>query len=359
MPAFAHHAAIVRGELGGSGGGSGNPSGGGGADAAMDAAAAAAEAGGEALLAALLALRVLAKLAAALAAAWATARFLLPPALSWLLRRASRELSQLAVVSACLGAAWLSGRAELSEELGAFLAGATFAAAERALAAKHGSARGTSGGGGPASSAAFQAPPQQQQQPAPAPLRATISGSMADGGLLALPQFAPPGSRNGSPRAASGGIGGLLSAPGAGADAAAAAAAAAAVQPPDARAAAAHGGSTSIESVSHVMTALFIASIGLVLSPAFLWHHAVVLLAGALAVTAVKAAVAAGVVRALGVPARTAWAAGLTMAHTGEFSFVLLGMAHQLELLPEKVPPPLLLLLLLCCCVQGLALLLF
>lgn len=73
------------------------------------------------------------------------------------------------------------------------------------------------------------------------------------------------------------------------------------------------------------------------MSPVFLLHHAAVLAAGAAAVVAVKAAVAAAVSRALGVPARAAWASALTLAHAGEFAFVLLSVARQLELLPETV----------------------
>jgi hypothetical protein len=95
-----------------------------------------------------------------------------------------------------------------------------------------------------------------------------------------------------------------------------------------------------IDSISNVLTALFVASIGLIMSPVFLLHHAVVLLAGTAVVMAVKAVVVAVVDQLLGVPAPTAWAVGLTMAHTGEFSFVLLSMARQLRLLPETVRRP-------------------
>jgi Kef-type K+ transport system membrane component KefB len=200
-------------------------------------------------------------------------------------RHASRELVQLSLVAICLSTAWLCGRAELSEELGAFLAGAMVAAAERSLVVR--------------------------------------------GALLPSAALASPLSGDASPRGA--------------AAAAALAAASAALPggPAGAGGGGHHGGPammcSNIESISNVLTALFVASIGLIMSPAFLWHHAAVLLTGTVVVMAVKAAVVAGVVRLLGVPARTAWALGLTMAHTGEFSFVLLSMAHQLSLLPETV----------------------
>jgi Sodium/hydrogen exchanger family len=92
----------------------------------------------------------------------------------------------------------------------------------------------------------------------------------------------------------------------------------------------------SIESIQNVLTALFVASMGLIMSPAFLMHHAAVLAAGTLLVTAVKAAVIGGVVRLFGVPLRVAAAVGLSMAHIGEFSLVLLSMASQLKLLSSQ-----------------------
>eukprot|EP00883_Tetradesmus_obliquus_P011134 jgi/Sobl393_1/3885/SZX78039.1 len=76
---------------------------------------------------------------------------------------------------------------------------------------------------------------------------------------------------------------------------------------------------------------------GLIMSPVFLLHHATVLLAGTLVVTLVKAAVVTLVVRLFGVPLRLGLAVGLSMAHIGEFSLVLLSMANQLRLLSSQV----------------------
>jgi hypothetical protein len=103
-----------------------------------------------------------------------------------------------------------------------------------------------------------------------------------------------------------------------------------------------HGGDgasvcASIESIQNVLTALFVASMGLIMSPVFLWHHTGVLLCGTLLVTLVKAGVVTGVVRMFGVPLRLSLAVGLSMAHIGEFSFVLLSMANQLKLLSTQV----------------------
>jgi hypothetical protein len=100
-----------------------------------------------------------------------------------------------------------------------------------------------------------------------------------------------------------------------------------------------HGPSVcaNIESIQNVLTALFVASMGLIMSPVFLWHHAGVLLTGTLVVTLLKAAVVTLVVRMFDVPMRLSLAVGLSMAHIGEFSFVLLSMANQLKLLSSQV----------------------
>eukprot|EP00882_Tetradesmus_deserticola_P013100 GHRQ01013893.1.p1 GENE.GHRQ01013893.1~~GHRQ01013893.1.p1 ORF type:complete len:396 (+),score=103.55 GHRQ01013893.1:413-1600(+) len=93
----------------------------------------------------------------------------------------------------------------------------------------------------------------------------------------------------------------------------------------------------NIECIQNVLTALFVASMGLIMSPVFLLHHAAVLLLGTLVVTLVKAAVVTLVVRLFGVPLRLGLAVGLSMAHIGEFSLVLLSMANQLKLLSSQV----------------------
>jgi hypothetical protein len=93
----------------------------------------------------------------------------------------------------------------------------------------------------------------------------------------------------------------------------------------------------NIESIQNILTTLFVASMGLIMSPVFLWHHASVLLCGTLVVTLLKAAVVTGVVRMFDVPMRLSLAIGLSMAHVGEFSFVLLSMANQLKLLSTQV----------------------
>lgn len=58
---------------------------------------------------------------------------------------------------------------------------------------------------------------------------------------------------------------------------------------------------------------------------------------GAGLVVLVKGALVAAVVRGFSVPLRTALAVGLSMAHVGEFAFVLLSHAVQQGILPLQV----------------------
>jgi hypothetical protein len=99
-------------------------------------------------------------------------------------------------------------------------------------------------------------------------------------------------------------------------------------------AAAEHGERTlhGIEPVRNVFAALFLASIGLLLNPWFLWMHRFALLSCLAVVVACKAALTALVVRAFGYSARTALVVGMSLAQVGEFSFVLLARASTLKL---------------------------
>ena len=99
-------------------------------------------------------------------------------------------------------------------------------------------------------------------------------------------------------------------------------------------AAAEHGERTlhGIEPVRNVFAALFLASIGLLLNPWFLWTHRLALLSCLAVVVVCKAALTALVVRAFGYSARTALVVGMSLAQVGEFSFVLLARASTLKL---------------------------
>mmetsp|Transcript_16111 Transcript_16111/g.43925 ORF Transcript_16111/g.43925 Transcript_16111/m.43925 type:complete len:659 (+) Transcript_16111:144-2120(+) len=93
----------------------------------------------------------------------------------------------------------------------------------------------------------------------------------------------------------------------------------------------------SITSLTSIMASLFLSSIGLLLSPRFLWQHIHVLGAGMVLLVVVKSTLIALVVRAYGPSWRTAWAVGMTMGHVGEFAFILLSMAAQLKIVTSQV----------------------
>ena len=94
----------------------------------------------------------------------------------------------------------------------------------------------------------------------------------------------------------------------------------------------------AVEPVKAFFVALFVATTGLVLSPAFLWAHAR-LLAGSLALTVIaKTAVITGVARLVfGLPSHRALAVGLALAQIGEFAFVLLAAGSQAGLVPYSL----------------------
>ncbi|GAB4816982.1 hypothetical protein N2152v2_004028 [Parachlorella kessleri] len=92
-----------------------------------------------------------------------------------------------------------------------------------------------------------------------------------------------------------------------------------------------------LEPITHFFVALFIASIGLLLSPVFLLHHLSVLAAGVSVVVIGKTALFGGVVWLFRYPADVALSVGINLAQIGEFGFVLLSVAHQYGLVPSQV----------------------
>ena len=86
-----------------------------------------------------------------------------------------------------------------------------------------------------------------------------------------------------------------------------------------------------------LFTAAFFLSVGMLLDPAFLWDNVGLVVAVALAVLAVKAALAALGARMLGSPLGVALAAGLSLAQIGEFSFVLALAGAEVGLTPGGV----------------------
>ena len=93
----------------------------------------------------------------------------------------------------------------------------------------------------------------------------------------------------------------------------------------------------SVEPVAHLFLALFIASTGLTIPPAFIGEHLLVLAAVVAVVVTAKTLLIAGVVLAFRFPLDTAMAVGINLAQIGEFGFVLLSMANQQGIIASQV----------------------
>ena len=89
--------------------------------------------------------------------------------------------------------------------------------------------------------------------------------------------------------------------------------------------------------MKNVFTALFLASIGMIMNPYFLWLHLDVLLGTLLVVTVFKCAMMTLVVRSFGYTTRTSLTVGISLAQVGEFSFVLLSRASALGLVQRNM----------------------
>eukprot|EP00271_Cylindrocystis_brebissonii_P007960 TRINITY_DN2193_c0_g1_i1.p1 TRINITY_DN2193_c0_g1~~TRINITY_DN2193_c0_g1_i1.p1 ORF type:complete len:1138 (-),score=257.41 TRINITY_DN2193_c0_g1_i1:396-3809(-) len=92
-----------------------------------------------------------------------------------------------------------------------------------------------------------------------------------------------------------------------------------------------------IEPIRNIFAALFLASIGMVMHPVFLWQHKDILLTALFVVFFGKACLIALTVRLFGYSARTAISVGIALAQIGEFSFVLLSRALVLNLVSHKL----------------------
>ena len=91
------------------------------------------------------------------------------------------------------------------------------------------------------------------------------------------------------------------------------------------------------EPVTQLFLALFIASTGLTIPPAFISEHLLVLAAVVAVVVTAKSLIIAGVVLVFRFPMDTALAVGINLAQIGEFGFVLLSMANQQGIIPSQV----------------------
>jgi len=91
-----------------------------------------------------------------------------------------------------------------------------------------------------------------------------------------------------------------------------------------------------VHQTRNLFVALFLASIGLIMSPIFLMEHLRILLLGTCVVVAGKTVVIVAVVWLFKYPMRMALGVGLGLAQVGEFAFVLLSEALQMRLIPHQ-----------------------
>lgn len=94
---------------------------------------------------------------------------------------------------------------------------------------------------------------------------------------------------------------------------------------------------TAVQPATRLFLALFVASTGLTITPAFLTEHLIFLAAAVALVMVVKSLVFSGVVLMFRYPVDTSFAVGLNMSQVGEFGFVLLSMANRQGLIPSQI----------------------
>ncbi|KAI4377431.1 hypothetical protein MLD38_015055 [Melastoma candidum] len=92
-----------------------------------------------------------------------------------------------------------------------------------------------------------------------------------------------------------------------------------------------------VEPIRNFFAALFLASIGMLIHIHFLWNHVDILLAAVLLVIVVKTTVMATVVKGFGYSNKTSLLVGMSLAQIGEFAFVLLSRASNLQIIEGKL----------------------
>ncbi|KAL3676837.1 hypothetical protein R1sor_026785 [Riccia sorocarpa] len=92
-----------------------------------------------------------------------------------------------------------------------------------------------------------------------------------------------------------------------------------------------------VEPIRNLFSALFLASIGMLINVQFLWSHMDILLASLILVITAKTVVVTSVVRGFGYNMKTALFVGMALAQIGEFAFVLLSRASNLHLVQNKL----------------------
>ena len=89
----------------------------------------------------------------------------------------------------------------------------------------------------------------------------------------------------------------------------------------------------AMEPIRNVFVALFLGTVGMLISVKFLGQHIGLLLFSVIIVSLLKTMIIGGTVKAFGYPMRTSLGVGAAMAQIGEFSFVLLGRARELDII--------------------------
>ncbi|XP_030448329.2 K(+) efflux antiporter 4 isoform X1 [Syzygium oleosum] len=92
-----------------------------------------------------------------------------------------------------------------------------------------------------------------------------------------------------------------------------------------------------VEPIRNFFAALFLASIGMLIHIHFLWNHVDILLAAVILVIIIKTVVVATVVKGFGYNNKTALLVGMSLAQIGEFAFVLLSRASNLQIIEGKL----------------------
>ncbi|KAK4795675.1 hypothetical protein SAY86_028001 [Trapa natans] len=92
-----------------------------------------------------------------------------------------------------------------------------------------------------------------------------------------------------------------------------------------------------VEPIRNLFAALFLSSIGMLIHVHFLWNHVDILLAAVVLVVIVKTAVATLVIKAFGYNIKISFLAGVLLAQIGEFAFVLLSRASNLNMVEGKM----------------------
>ncbi|XP_058067717.1 K(+) efflux antiporter 4-like isoform X2 [Magnolia sinica] len=93
-----------------------------------------------------------------------------------------------------------------------------------------------------------------------------------------------------------------------------------------------------VEPIRNFFSALFLASIGMLIHVQFLWNHVDILLAAVILVVIIKTIVITTVVKGFGYSNTTSVLVGMSLAQIGEFAFVLLGRASNLHLVEVTTP---------------------